>query len=104
MSTQEFKSIAVEVSLLIVVVCGKKVDAILCLVHHCDKVLRVLHSLRMIDDPGALFLVFVLLLVTLNLSDNISEHGFAVEYNHACLLEVFGVGYNLTCVLLNYSD
>lgn len=100
-SSQELKPVSVELSFLIVIVSREKVDACLGLLQDRHQVSWVFHRLGMADHPCALFLVLVLLLVSLYLPHNISEHRFSVEYDHARLLEISRVRDHLASVGLD---
>jgi hypothetical protein len=68
------------------------------------QVFGILHRLGVVDDPCAFLLVFILLLVSLDLADNICQHGFSIKNAYARLLEVPSISHDLACVSVNLSD
>ena len=64
--------------------------ALLYFAEHIDEFGGILHCLLVVQDASAFFLVLVVLLVLFYLTDDASEHQFAIQDDHACLLEVFG--------------
>jgi len=58
----------------------------------------------MINYTSALFLIFIVLLMLVNFSDNFCKHCLSIQDHHASLLEISCICDDLTCVFLNNSN
>ena len=85
---QVLESIQVDVSFAVVMIGFEEVDTLLDLQQNFLQLSRLLNCPVVIQDICALFCIFVMLLMFLNLADDTGKYVFTVENHHAGLLEV----------------
>ena len=101
---QIIKSVQVNVRLFIVTVRLEEIYSLLNLYQHFLKFNRIFDCFIMVENIGAFFLIFVVLLMFLNFTYHACEHIFSIQDHHTCLLEIACTSHNHRFVDLNLSQ